>query len=88
MSTVSFSFITKNHVLLDDFSTSNTISVKEFSVDETLDNLVSMFIPSAVSFAFLNAIEVVSVPDDLITDNSVLTADTLENLKGLLNQKS
>ena len=86
MCTASFSVFTENHVLLDDFSTSNTTSVKEFSVNVTLDNLVIMFIPSADSFAFLNAIEVVSVPDDLITDDAVLTADTLENFKGLLNQ--
>ncbi|GMN30249.1 hypothetical protein TIFTF001_050653 [Ficus carica] len=49
MCTVSFSVITENHVLLDDFSTSNTISVKEFSVDVTLDNLVSMFIPGLLN---------------------------------------
>ncbi|GMN47098.1 hypothetical protein TIFTF001_016276 [Ficus carica] len=86
MSTASFSVFTENHVLLDDFSTSSTISVKEFSVSVTSDDLVIMFIPSVDSFAFLNAIEVVSVPDDLITDNAVLTADTFENFKGMLNQ--
>jgi hypothetical protein len=42
--------------------------VKEFSVNVTSKNLVITITPSGNSFAFLNALEVVSVPDELITD--------------------
>ncbi|PON74086.1 Mitogen-activated protein kinase kinase kinase [Parasponia andersonii] len=85
MSTANFSVSTKNCVLLSHFTASNTASVKEFSVDVTSDRLVITFTPSANSFAFLNAIEVVSVPDELITDDA-RTVDTLENFQGLSTQ--
>ncbi|POO01497.1 Mitogen-activated protein kinase kinase kinase [Trema orientale] len=85
MSTANFAVSTENHVLLSHFTASNTASVKEFSVNVTSDSLVITFTPSANSFAFLNAIEVVSVPDELITDDA-RTVDTLENFQGLSTQ--
>ncbi|CAB4312987.1 unnamed protein product [Prunus armeniaca] len=59
---------------------SNASLVKEFSVNVTSDSLVITFTPSKNSFAFLNAIEVVSVPDQLITD------DANNGLHGLTTQ--
>ncbi|XP_021828813.1 receptor-like protein kinase HERK 1, partial [Prunus avium] len=66
-----------------DFSVQNASVVKEFSVNVTSDSLVITFTPSENSFAFLNAIEVVSVPDQLITDDAStgsvgLTSQALE----------
>ncbi|BFG34250.1 hypothetical protein CerSpe_205240 [Prunus speciosa] len=70
LSKAKFSVSTQNHVLLGDFSVQNASVVKEFSVNVTSDSLVITFTPSNNSFAFLNAIEVVSVPDQLITDDA------------------
>ncbi|XP_008222676.1 PREDICTED: receptor-like protein kinase HERK 1 [Prunus mume] len=70
LSKAKFSVSTQNHVLLGDFSVQNASLVKEFSVNVTSDSLVITFTPSKNSFAFLNAIEVVSVPDQLITDDA------------------
>ncbi|VVA20793.1 PREDICTED: receptor [Prunus dulcis] len=74
LSKAKFSVSTQNHVLLGDFSVQNGSVVKEFSVHVTSDSLVISlvitFTPSKNSFAFLNALEVVSVPDQLITDDA------------------
>ncbi|XP_062081930.1 receptor-like protein kinase HERK 1 [Humulus lupulus] len=81
MSSAKFSVSTENHVLLSHFSASGA-SVKEFSVNATSNNLVVTLTPLENSFAFLNAIEVVSVPDVLITDDAY-AADTRQSFKGL-----
>ncbi|CAL2264238.1 unnamed protein product [Prunus armeniaca] len=70
LSKAKFSVSTQNHVLLGDFSVQNASLVKEFSVNVNSDSLVITFTPSKNSFAFLNAIEVVSVPDQQITDDA------------------
>ncbi|KAJ4725907.1 putative Receptor-like kinase [Melia azedarach] len=69
MRDASFSVSTQNHVLLSNFIV-NSIVVKEFSVNVTSDKLDITFAPSKNSFAFLNALEVISVPDQLITDDA------------------
>ncbi|KAL5714097.1 hypothetical protein ACHQM5_016105 [Ranunculus cassubicifolius] len=68
MSRVSFSVTAQQFRLLNKFQASNSSTVKEFSVNITGDSLVLRFEPEKDSFAFLNALEVVSVPDELITD--------------------
>lgn len=47
----------------------STPVVKEFSLNITSDKLVITLTPSRNSFAFLNALEVVSAPDELIPDS-------------------
>ncbi|KAH7542535.1 hypothetical protein FEM48_Zijuj02G0084500 [Ziziphus jujuba var. spinosa] len=84
MSTAKFGVSTQNHVLLSDFGVDKA-SLKEFSVNVTSDSLVITFTPSSSSFAFLNAIEVVSVPDKLITDDAD-SVNPSENFQGLLTQ--
>ncbi|KAJ4838124.1 hypothetical protein Tsubulata_039948, partial [Turnera subulata] len=64
MKKASFGVSTQSRVLLNSFSVSRDL-VKEFSVNVTSDTLDLTFIPSTNSFAFINAIEVVSVPDEL-----------------------
>ncbi|XP_068337832.1 receptor-like protein kinase HERK 1 [Pyrus communis] len=82
LSKAKFSVSAQNFALLTDFSVQNT-SLKEFSVNGTSDSLVITFTPSSNSFAFLNAIEVVSVPDQLITDDASTVS---EKFQGLTNQ--
>ncbi|KAF9675306.1 hypothetical protein SADUNF_Sadunf09G0018300 [Salix dunnii] len=69
MSSASFDVSTPNHVFLSNFSVKTSV-VKEFSANVTSKDLVITFTPSGNSFAFLNALEVVSVPDKLITDDA------------------
>lgn len=68
LSSASFSVTTQQFTLLSNFQPSSGAVVKEFSVNVTGNNLVLRFLPGIGSFAFLNALEVVSVPDDLIAD--------------------
>ncbi|XP_060170247.1 receptor-like protein kinase HERK 1 [Lycium barbarum] len=69
MSVASFSVSTQQNVLLGNFSPKN-VSVKEFSVNVTSKDLVIIFSPKSYSFAYINALEIVSVPDVLITDDA------------------
>ncbi|XP_062012524.1 receptor-like protein kinase HERK 1 [Rosa rugosa] len=84
LSKAKFSVSTQNYGLLSDFSVQNSSVMKEFSVNVTSGSLVVTFTPSSGSFAFLNAIEVVSVPDALITDDATTT--TPGKFQGLMSQ--
>lgn len=83
MSTANFAVSAQNFVLLSNFSASGSV-MKEFSLNVMSSNLAVTFTASNNSFAFLNAIEVVSLPDTLIQDD----ANTLPSGKfqGLLSQ--
>lgn len=83
LSKAKFSVSTQTYGLLSDFSVQNSSVMKEFSVNVTSSSLVVTFTPSSGSFAFLNAIEVVSVPDDLITDDA---SPTPGKFQGLMSQ--
>uniref|UniRef100_A0A0D3EJS3 Protein kinase domain-containing protein n=1 Tax=Oryza barthii TaxID=65489 RepID=A0A0D3EJS3_9ORYZ len=67
LATASFKVSTQDAVLLDGFA-----------LDVARDTLVVTFVPLAGRLAFVNAIEVVSVPDDLIgaADSSLSTSDS------------
>ncbi|CAL1405994.1 unnamed protein product [Linum trigynum] len=69
MSQFSFDVSTPNHGLLSKF-TVNGIKVKEFSINVTSSTLPITFAPSANSFAYVNAMEVMSVPDNLIEEGA------------------
>ncbi|KAM7252393.1 hypothetical protein ACFE04_024276 [Oxalis oulophora] len=69
MSTMNFHVSIQKHVLLSNFTAKGNI-MKEFSVNVTSDTLIITFIPSNNSYAFLNALEVVSVPNTLIEDGA------------------
>ncbi|XP_043699043.1 receptor-like protein kinase HERK 1 [Telopea speciosissima] len=83
MSMAIFSVTAQNFVLLGNFNPRNGSMFKEYSLPVTSDNLVLSFTPAEHSFAFLNALEVVSVPDTLITDNAQ-TVNPLGAFQGLL----
>ncbi|XP_022146178.1 receptor-like protein kinase HERK 1 [Momordica charantia] len=70
MSAANFSVSTQNYVLLRDLVVEKDPVVKEFSVNVTSDTLEVIFAPVNGSFAYLNAIEVASVPDILILDEA------------------
>ncbi|KAE8723399.1 putative receptor-like protein kinase [Hibiscus syriacus] len=69
LSLARFDVSTENHVLLSSLSVGVPL-VKEFSVNVTTNSLTIIFTPSENSFAFINALEVVSAPDQLIPDNA------------------
>ncbi|CAA3019728.1 receptor kinase THESEUS 1 [Olea europaea subsp. europaea] len=74
LTSASITVVTENFVLLHNFSFetfNGTYLFKEYAINVTSDNLVLNFIPSNNSIAFVNAIEVVSVPDSLIPDQAV-----------------
>ncbi|KAJ4758798.1 hypothetical protein LUZ62_069173 [Rhynchospora pubera] len=74
LTTASFTVTTDTYVLLHSFSISNSsVVVKEYIVNATTSQLSLNFHPLRNSAAFINAIEVVSAPDILISD----TASTL-----------
>ncbi|ESQ37359.1 hypothetical protein EUTSA_v10002401mg [Eutrema salsugineum] len=67
MGSAKFAVSSQSHVLLSDFTVKSSRVVKEYSLNIATDDLVLTFTPSGDSFAFVNAIEVISVPDSLIT---------------------
>ncbi|KAJ4907618.1 Receptor-like protein kinase THESEUS 1 [Raphanus sativus] len=71
LTSASVTVLTDDFVLLNNFSFKNQQILKEYTVNVTTDSLTLTFIPSnKSSLAFVNAIEVVSVPDSLIPDHA------------------
>lgn len=70
LSTARFSIYAQDFTLLRDFRPPSVPVVKEYSLNITNGSLVLNIVPSKDSFAFLNAIEVVSIPDILIPDSA------------------
>ncbi|KAK6934310.1 Malectin-like domain [Dillenia turbinata] len=67
------SVVTDNFVLLNNFTFKNfngSYLSKEYAINMTSDTLTLTFIPSNNSVAFVNAIEVVSLPDGVISDQA------------------
>ncbi|KAJ8511503.1 hypothetical protein OPV22_001937 [Ensete ventricosum] len=87
LSAATFSVSAQDVALLGDFQPkANATAVKEFSLDITSDTLSLTFAPTGSSpLAFVNAIEVVSVPDDLIGDTAK-TVQPLGTYRGLSGQ--
>ncbi|KAL3636848.1 Receptor-like protein kinase THESEUS 1 [Castilleja foliolosa] len=73
LTSASITVVTNDFVLLHNFSFdtyNGTYMFKEYVVNVTTDSLSINFIPGNNSVAFVNAIEVVSVPDNLIPDQA------------------
>lgn len=66
LSSSKFSVSAHGFTLLKDFEPDSTPTVKEYTLNVTSDELVITFTPSVNSFAFINALEVISHPDELI----------------------
>nr|GMD86122.1 Receptor-like protein kinase HERK 1 [Ipomoea batatas] len=56
----------QNFTLLKNFQPSNASVLKEYSFNITTNRLVLVFTPAANSFGFVNALEVFSLPDEVI----------------------
>ncbi|XP_057953792.1 probable receptor-like protein kinase At5g59700 [Malania oleifera] len=86
LGTANFSVSAQTHLLLSNFKpTNNTFTVKEYSINVTSNTLYLTFIPSRNSLAFLNALEVVSTPDKLISDGDFRAASS-QKFQGLSTQ--
>ncbi|KAL3508629.1 hypothetical protein ACH5RR_028030 [Cinchona calisaya] len=73
LTAATFTVVTEDFVLLNNFSFKNyngSYLFKEYTVNVTSDTLMLAFIPANNSVAFVNAIEVVSIPDGLISDQA------------------
>lgn len=72
LSSATFSVSTDSTVLLHDFSIkdSNKLVFKEYLVNVSSDAFTLRFSPMKNSVAFINAIELVSAPDNLISDSA------------------
>ncbi|KAG8094059.1 hypothetical protein GUJ93_ZPchr0012g19279 [Zizania palustris] len=71
LATATFTVSTDTNVLLHSFTAENKPVMKEFVVNATENRLAIKFCPLKDSAAFINAIEVVNAPDDLITDTAL-----------------
>jgi len=74
LSSASITVVTENFVLLSNFTFKNyngSYLFKEYAVNVTSGDMTLTFIPSNNSVAFVNAIEVVSIPDEVLPDQAV-----------------
>ena len=75
-----------NSVLISNFNPKIGCVMKEFFENVTSNTLIIIFAPpSNDSFAFLNALEVVSIPNELISDDAI-TITPSGKFKGLVTQ--
>jgi serine/threonine protein kinase len=86
LSLAKFTVSTQDVLLLSDFQQPDKTAplFKEYLLNITRDQLVISFKPSN-GLAFINAIEVVSVPDDLIADNAQMV-NPVQQYNGLSTQ--
>ncbi|KAJ4750094.1 Kinase family protein [Rhynchospora pubera] len=79
--------LTDDFVLMHNFTfknSNNTFLFKEFSINVTSDLLSLIFVPSNGTVSFINAIEIVSIPDTLIDDEAVtIPSASFTGLSGL-----
>ncbi|EXB88507.1 Receptor-like protein kinase HERK 1 [Morus notabilis] len=66
LSSAKFSVSAQSFTLLKDFQMNKGSTVKEYSLNISSNTLVLTFTPSSDSFAFINALEVIPLPDDLL----------------------
>ncbi|KAL5976212.1 Receptor-like protein kinase THESEUS 1 [Asimina triloba] len=74
LSSASITVVTENFVLVNNFIFKNqnrSFLFKEYIVDVTTDSLTINFVPANGSVIFVNAIEVVSIPDGLIPNQAL-----------------
>jgi hypothetical protein len=74
LASATFSVVTDDNVLLHSFTPENKPVLKEYLVNATENHLALKFQPLSGSAAFVNAIEVVNAPDEVITDTALAIA--------------
>uniref|UniRef100_A0A1J3D3M2 Putative receptor-like protein kinase n=1 Tax=Noccaea caerulescens TaxID=107243 RepID=A0A1J3D3M2_NOCCA len=75
-----FSVSAQNFTLIRDYKPSKTSLVKEYSLNISTDHLSLEFLPEIDSFAFINALEVFRLPENLLPEEAGLIG-TQKNLK-------
>lgn len=80
LTTARFSVSAQNFTLIRDYKPSTTSVVKEYSLNISSDNLVLEFRPQIGSIAFINALEVFRLPEDLLPEDAKLIG-TQKDLK-------
>ncbi|CAN6470293.1 unnamed protein product [Victoria cruziana] len=85
LTSADFSVTTDHFVLLHSFSPRDNVTTvfKEYLINISSDRFSLKFNPSKNSFAFINAIEVVSAPSSLIPDGGASTIDPVGDFQGL-----
>ncbi|KAF3776673.1 putative receptor-like protein kinase [Nymphaea thermarum] len=80
-----FTVATDHFVLLHSFTPRDNVTTvfKEYLINITSDRFSLKFTPSKNSFAFINAIEVVSAPTSLIPDAGASTIEPVGDFQGL-----
>ncbi|PQQ16502.1 putative receptor-like protein kinase [Prunus yedoensis var. nudiflora] len=71
LSTAKFSVSAQTFTLLKEFKIESGYRMREYSLNITSDSLVLTFTPATNSFAFINALEVISLPDELIPEDAI-----------------
>ncbi|RLN11229.1 putative receptor-like protein kinase [Panicum miliaceum] len=74
LASATFSVVTDDNVLLHSFTPENKPVLKEYLINATENHLAVKFQPLSGSAAFVNALEVVNAPDELITDSALAIA--------------
>ncbi|XP_052481860.1 probable receptor-like protein kinase At5g59700 [Gossypium raimondii] len=70
MSKAKFSVSAQNFSLTREPQSGNVSVVKEYCLKITSNNLVLSFIPDSKSFAFINALEVLSIPENVVPEEA------------------
>lgn len=83
LSRASFTVSAQQFVLVSDFTPPGSPTMKEYSVNVTSNDLNIIIQPALNSVGFLNALEVVLVPNALIQDDALLM-NPAESYRGLL----
>ncbi|XP_042431898.1 receptor-like protein kinase HERK 1 [Zingiber officinale] len=87
LTAASFSVLTQDITLLNDFRPPLNVIVKEFSLIISSDTLSLSFAPSTnMSIAFVNAIEIMSVPDNLTGNDATIIHPVRTSYQGLSGQ--
>ncbi|CAK7325590.1 unnamed protein product [Dovyalis caffra] len=86
LSMAKFSVSAQNFTLIKEYQLENPPNVKEYSVNVTSGSLILTFTPSVNSFAFINALEVFSLPDELIPAGARTISSLQGNYKNLWKQ--
>jgi hypothetical protein len=84
LASVTFSVVTDDNVLLHSFTPGDKPVMNEYLVNATENHLALKFQPLSGSAAFVNAIEVVNAPDELVTDSALAVAP-LGEITGLVH---
>lgn len=70
LSMAKFSVSAQNFTLIREHQLETSPKIREYCVNVTSDRLVLTFTPSANSFAIINALEIFSLPDELIPEGA------------------